>query len=101
MNRLESFIHSNRADMLAELSYYVKDCQEHLEPGTDIDVRLCIDFAGDRSTWLFRTGSVDYDQWHSTFCGASSIGLDTDTEELLEDLINQCLEQGFELDELN
>lgn len=101
---LAEFIKDNRADMLAELTKVVGSLKASMEldpiafrepfdaeDQPHADVRLCIDinhcsFGG---TWIIRTGLVDYDQFHSEYCAAGSIGLDTDPADLLEDLISQ------------
>lgn len=94
------FIHSEKSSMLKALQWVVKDLkrdlnnnrEEFIEPGTDIpsiDVRLCID----EDSWIFRTGSVDFDPYHSLICSASSVHEDTEAEELLEELLNQAFEQ--------
>jgi hypothetical protein len=87
--------------MLQALRYIVSDLKrtmrvdpaEFTEPGEDspaIDVRLCIDHLDRKHpSWTFRTGSVDYDPYHSEYCGASCVTPDTDAEELLSELISQ------------
>ena len=76
----------------------LRHIQKTLDKGQDIDVRLCIDFdeCGDAS-YIIRSGDVSYDQRHSELCGASSINSETvfnsEHDETLEGLINQCLDQ--------
>lgn len=69
--------------------------EDHTEPGADapsMDVRLCID--GERFT--VRTGSVDFDPYHSEICAASCIDLETDLEELTDELISAAVDQAAE-----
>jgi hypothetical protein len=100
--QLDEFIKDNRADILLDLTDIVASCQAdiasdpelYLELGCDepsIDVRLCIDLTERYgiATWIIRTGLVDYDQVHSEYCAALSIGADTNASELLDSLINQ------------
>jgi hypothetical protein len=108
MNKIVSFLEANRADMLQDLKEIVRDLkdtmldnpEEYTDYGCDepsIDVRLCIDTdRNDCITWIIRTGSSDYDQYHSDFCAASCIGLDTDVKELLNDLINDIMDQSYQ-----
>jgi hypothetical protein len=107
--QLDQFIKVNRADMLQNLTSIVthykteiqSDPESYIEPGCDVpalDIRLCIDvtecnrdegsYAHD-GNWIFRLGLSDYDQVHSEYCAALSIGIDTDPIKLLEDLLNQ------------
>lgn len=98
--KLEQFLIENKTDMLTNLTEIVADLkatmvsdpEAYTECGNDeplIDVRLCIDLGDRHHGWIFRTGLSDYDQYHSEYCAASSIGLDTNAEKLLEELINQ------------
>lgn len=99
--KLDSFIEANRSDMLTDLTDIVNDLkatmqgdpEEYTDWGSEepsIDIRLCIDSTRrGEMTWIIRTGSSDYDQYHSDYCAALSVGLDTKSEELLTDLINQ------------
>lgn len=107
--RLEAFIEANGDDMCESLAEVVADLQDTMDANPEeyvdsytgddgepsIDVRLCVDLdASDRTgssggTWCFRTGVVDYDPRISQFCAASSVGPDTDAEELLAELIGQ------------
>lgn len=110
--KLGSFIEENRADMLINLTSTVRSIQKEMgfepeeftEDGScgepSIEIRLCIDLNRfnrssryRRESWIFRIGISDYDPFHSQFCGASCIGLDTDPKELLANLIDQVLEQ--------
>ena len=100
---LEQFIEENRQHMLVELGAIVHKLRNdmgidpetyteigHTEPS--IDVRLCVDLTPSRyrqTGWLFRTGSSDYDSYHSEYCAASVITTETDARELLNELINQ------------
>ncbi len=102
---IDQFIESKRSEMLRYLKILVRDCKGdirrngkalYMVDGMDepsIDVRLCIDHrnyngAVDGWTWIYRTGSVDYDPVHSDFCGASAIGLTSTAEGILQDLLN-------------
>ena len=100
--QLDQFIESEKCYMFNNLRDIVSDLidtmrqnpSEYTERGCDdpsIDIRLCIDVDNDDepSTWIFRTGLSDYDQSHSRYCSASSIGIDTDVNDLLNDLIGQ------------
>ncbi len=104
---LDTFIVDNEKDMLANLESIVNELQTeiranpswYLEPGCDeptIDVRLCIDlterYGVTTPTWVIRVGLVDYDQYHSEYCAASCVGLETDVSKLLSELINQLEE---------
>lgn len=77
----------------------LKDIQKGLGRGEDIDVRLCIDFNRDgEPEWIIRHGLSDYDQRHSEACGGSSVCKQTKLKiepccDILEDMINQCLDQ--------
>lgn len=104
MKNYPKFINAERENMKRALDWIVKDLQrtikaepiEHTEYGCDeptIDVRLCLDPNG----WIFRTGLVDYDPYHSEICAASCVGLETTTEELLEELLDQALDQIHDL----
>lgn len=64
--------------------------------GESIDVRLCIDIDNTVPSWIIRSGDASFDQRHSMFCGASSVQIDTVPRDLIEDLINQCLDQAYE-----
>jgi hypothetical protein len=99
--KLNKFISEERENMLNDLRDIVADLKksmrispnEYTEYGCDepsIDVRLCVDLSerGDSPSWIIRTGSVDFDSYHSEFCSASCIGLSTEPEELLEELVN-------------
>lgn len=100
MKKLEKFLEEQKPFMLKDISQIVQsakarmeiDPNEYTENGCDeptIDVRLCIDLErGDEPTWIIRVGLVDYDPYHSDFCSASCIGLNTNVSELLEELIN-------------
>lgn len=94
------FIHKEKSSMLKNLQWVVKDLKRYLKDNNEainelmeevpsIDVRLCID----EDSWIFRTGSADYDPYHSLICSASSVQEDTEAEELLEELLNQAFEQ--------
>lgn len=63
---------------------------DHEEPS--IDVRLCIDLDTAQPRYTIRRGLVSYDSYHSEFCAASYVTLDTDAVELLNELINQLEE---------
>lgn len=79
--------------VVRDLQGYIKaDPKEYIEAGCDepsIDVRLCVDDDG----WIFRTGLVDYDPYHSKACAASCVGSETDTDGLLDDLLTDVLDQ--------
>lgn len=98
--KLEQFLKENQSDLLTNLTEIVADLKatmasdpkEYTEYGSDdpsIDVRLCIDLGDGHYGWIFRTGLSDYDPYHSEYCAAASIGLDTNPEKLLAELINQ------------
>lgn len=100
--QLDQFIESEKCRMFDCLRDIVSDLTdtmrqnplEYTERGCDepsIDIRLCIDVdSNDKPvSWIFRTGDSSYDQRHSRYCSALSVHLDTDTNELLNDLINQ------------
>jgi hypothetical protein len=104
MDSLDQFINDNKNDMLADLTNIVKDLKhtlrlspdDYLESNYDdpsIDIRLCIDiterFGISTPTWGFRTGISDFDPYHSEYCAASCVTLDTDPSKLLNKLINQ------------
>jgi len=95
-----SFIHKEKEAMLRSLQWVVSDLkrtlknnpEDYVEHGTEepsIDVRLCID----EDSWIFRTGLVDYDPYHSLICCASSVNQDTEAEELLESLLEEAFDQ--------
>jgi hypothetical protein len=107
--KLLKFVNQERAGMLRALEHIVKDLQrslkadpgEYTEFGADeptIDVRLCIDLwendpnNSSRNGWIFRTGSSDYDPYFSEYCAGLCVGLDTNAEDLLDELINQLEE---------
>jgi len=63
----------------------------------ECDVRLCV---WDDGQWCVRWGDVQYDQSHSTYCGASSVpGVVLGTAQRFrsvdtaKDLLDQCKEQ--------
>ena len=99
-----SFINSEREAMRRALDWTVKDLQRDLEtspeyyvePGADepsIDIRLWID----ADSWIFRVGLSDFDPYHSAICAGSCVSLDTETDDLLEELINAALDRCAEL----
>ena len=103
---LGSFILESREQMLEHMKWIVADLQramlnnteEYTEPGCDepsIDVRLCIDRYERNEGWrfIFRTGLSDYDPYHSYLCAGSCVTLDTDPDELLEELLDDVFEQ--------
>jgi hypothetical protein len=98
---LDSFLNSEQSHMLANLEAIVKELQKDLKLSPDdeptIDIRLCVDKPNELSdrcyppndwTWLFRVGLSDYDPYHSDYCSASCVGLNTSPNELLEEMIN-------------
>jgi hypothetical protein len=103
-----TFIKNNRQGMLNNLTLVVKALQDDIKTSPleyyadeydeqpSIDIRLCIDLVDEdlsgRFGYIFRTGSVDFDPYHSEYCAASSVDLDTNPNELLEELLNQVLE---------
>jgi len=104
MTQLDRFLEQERAEMFRDLTRIVRnlkgqmkhDLNEYIEAGTDdpsIDIRLCVDRYETKPSlppyysWCFRTGLVDFDPSHSTYCAASSVGLETDVETLLTDLV--------------
>lgn len=104
MNNLNKLLNDSEVTdcMLHDLKKIVADLKNsmQIEPetytelGTDgpsIDIRLCIDFKN-HAGWLFRVGSSDFDTYHSEFCAASSVDLNTKAYRLLDDLINQLTE---------
>lgn len=70
------------------------DFREGPDDAPMIDIRLCVERDGE---WIFRTGSSDYDQRHSQFCGASCISRDTKPDELLNELLEQVEAQASEV----
>ena len=116
LSPLEAFIKAEQGYMTKALKAIVKDCKSSIRPNPSlyidgdgepaIDVRLCIDKVHtnsnpfslcsdleERFDWGFRTGDSSYDQRHSRYCGASSIGLDSKVEDVLTELVDQILEQ--------
>lgn len=112
---LEQFIKREQSHMLKDLKCLIKHgkaqirqnhslYKENADSEPTIDVRLCVDkihatphlaaFPEDFE-WLFRTGHADYDQRHSEHCRASCIGLESDAESLLTELVSQLLEGDF------
>jgi hypothetical protein len=98
MPTLSSFIKENQSDMLEYLTDIVATLKEDIKANPSlyeesIDIRLCIDLdRHSNPTWIFRIGSSDYDQVHSEYCAASSVGLDTDPVSLFEELVSQLEE---------
>jgi hypothetical protein len=103
-SRFIEFLNTEKEWMRQELITTILEWQEEManhpkeytEPGTDepsIDIRLCIDFEAEQGSWIFRIGSVDYDPYHSQYCAASCITLDTNANSLLDDLFEQVIEQ--------
>jgi hypothetical protein len=98
---LEQFIRQEksfiRAELIAILKHFkpqlLNNPQEFTEFGADeptIDIRLCVDLESHGGpNWILRTGSVDFDSYHSEFCSASCIGLDTKPSELLNYLLQE------------
>lgn len=96
---LDSFILTEYTRILSHLKVVVKVCCAEIKRDPllyvddnhdipSIDVRLCIDSTKHGSfEWIIRTGTVDYDEWHSDFCSGSFIGLETMPAILLERLI--------------
>jgi len=100
-NKLDSAITMFRTDYQI-MCDNLKDIQSTLGHGQDIDIRLCVDFEDTTPSWIIRSGDASYDQRHSDVCGASSIDKKTKLKsepacEVLEELINQCLDQIHEL----
>lgn len=96
-----SFILSEREAIRAALHWTVLDLkrymssdpEEYTEHGCDepsIDIRLCVDADG----WIIRTGDSSFDPYHSSVCVDSCVTPDTDTDELLNDLIEQSVDQA-------
>ena len=99
---ITAFITQEHDYMLGSLTELVEILKENMrldttnyieEEGEDpsIDIRLAID--NEKETyrsigWRFWYGSSDYDSYHSQYCAASSVGLDTKPDELLKDLLN-------------
>lgn len=100
---LERYIAENRASMLSDLSQLVESKKafirefplDFLNPDSDdpyIDVRLCIDMVSESEfVYIFRTGSVDFDPYFSLWCGAATITLTTDAEEMLGRMIEDAM----------
>jgi hypothetical protein len=95
---LDTFIDNNKADIRFHLGTVVSDLKaaiemcpkDYIELGTDepsIDVRLIID--PETASWNINTGSSDCDQWHSEYCVASCVTLDTTTDDLFTELLSQ------------
>lgn len=108
MSWLPRFLEQERANMLEDLTFRCfsarqdmqRDPKEYTDPGCDepsIDVRLCIDRHEVKPglpvhyAWCFRTGLSDFDQMHSNWCAASSIGIGTEPRDLLNDLLNEVM----------
>lgn len=102
--QLMQVIRDNRNGMLRAMRFTVSDLQatlernpeEYTEPGTDepaIDIRLCID----PGRYIIRTGLSDYDLYHSRICAASCVTLETEAEELLNELIEEAENQICDL----
>lgn len=96
---LTTFIDANKIDMLLELSdivfYFTNHDLNHVDQDNEdlnhIDIRLCIDLDGPNGegSWIFRTGDASYDQVHSQYCSASSVGVETKAAKLLSELLDQ------------
>lgn len=100
-NPLEFFIEENREDIKAHLINLVErlkedlktspeDYQESPEDTPSIDIRLAVDLVEtlDRDQgWTVWAGSSDYDSYHSEYCSASCVTLETEVGELLEELL--------------
>jgi hypothetical protein len=98
---LDQFLHVNKPDILRDLKRIIRDCKPdlkanpelYIENGCDepsIDVRLCVDPEPDETfSWILRVGSPDYDQRHSVYCSAGSIGILTKAESLFEQLVRE------------
>ena len=102
VSEFKRIIRKDRAEMKRNPELY----KESSDEAPSIDIRLCVDEVETNSnqfslmsplessfTWCLRTGSADYDQRHSKYCGASSYGADTDPAKLWKDLAGQILEQ--------
>ncbi len=103
MSKLDTFIEKEksfmRENLLGIVEHYKvwmrKDPKLFIDEisGQDeasIDIRLCIDLdESGHGSWIFRTGDSSYDQRHSQYCAADCIGLETNVDNLLNDLINQ------------
>lgn len=101
MNKLDAFIDKERSNMLVELHQIVTDLKKELaadplpykendDDDPSIDIRLCIDLSDFGGSWIFRTGHVQFDQYHSQYCGASAVTLAVDdVPALLTELTGQ------------
>lgn len=85
--------------ILRALRITVKDLQRTIERDMDelhdgeIDIRLCVD---GECEWIIRTGDVSYDPYHSEYCAATLVVLDTNPDELVDELLNDILDQQGE-----
>jgi hypothetical protein len=80
-----------------EMRDFPKDFEQNDDGEPYQDIRLhCW-----KDSWTINIGCADYDQRHGRYIGASSICLDTQTDELTEELINQCEEQDWEIENAN
>ena len=84
-----------RMPSIAEVAKGLRDINANVEG--ECDVRLCV---WSDSQWCLRSGSVDYDQSHSDYCGASGVpgvvrghAKRFDSVALAKYLIEQCQEQ--------
>ncbi len=99
LRHLKSLVRHMIQEIKANPDLYIGDGDE--EPS--IDVRLCVDKPKELSsrvhppshwTWVVHTGSSDYDTYHSDYCAGSSVGIDTDAEELVSELIGDLGNRG-------
>lgn len=85
---------NNLVDIVSELKdMMLESPKEYTEAESDapsIDIRLCVD---NDSSWIFRTGLSDYDPYHSDYCGASCVTLETNASELLNALVDDINNQ--------
>lgn len=94
---LDTFVLEYYHAMRWDLRVLVRDCvkslrknpslyvdAEHLVPS--MDVRLCI-YKGEKWSWTFQIGAVDFDQVHADYCGAGIVTVESDAEMLIDVLI--------------
>jgi hypothetical protein len=108
---LAKFLFSEKRHMLGALEWCVKDLKrtikanplEYIDYDGDvpvIDIRLCLDLGIPENrggpSWTFRVGDSSFDPYHSEYCAGSFVGIDTDPEELLEELVSDVLDQAAE-----
>jgi hypothetical protein len=59
----------------------------------ETEVSLCIDDDGDHVGWSLVRVDCDRSYWHDRVCGTDLLSIDCDLREVLDSLLNQCLEK--------